>query len=426
MKKVKKHFLLVLTAFYLFTLSSCPLQAQEQSQETPEETNTKKIVPLGNITVMGSYSKVMGGDDLSGLYAACTYAPAVKLSETNYLIPLYNGLYTKQRQIINEEEGGRLYSTVMSHNFSLMHKHLYSETLTQRINGFVSLNYNKETSDESFGDGLYDYRDYGVSVDFQRHLIKTETDTGTLLFAGKYYFRKYPNFQTLISLAQPTAPEEDEKDQNVWGLTTRYTYKLIDKLILALSYDYLFKRFTDKHTIDSNGILEDEKRKDHVHFYKMQGSYTLNKNCSLGLDGEIELNNSNQSHYDSLNTPLALGDDIFVPHYFNYNRYAIKPSLTFLFPLAEKKNVILKVAYIYTVRDYPNRNIRNAQGTYTGELQEDYIHSGLLNISFPLSEKFSLLFNADYSHTTSNMEYERFYRYDYDLLHILGGLSYKF
>ena len=308
-----------------------------------------------------------------------------------------------------------------------MHKHLYSDLLTQRLNGFISLNYNKETSDESFGDGLYDYRDYGAYLDYQYNLIKTETDTGTLLFGGKYYFREYPNFKTLISLASQTAPEEDEKDQNVWGLTSRYTHKFANKLILSLSYDFLYKYFTDKHTVDSDGILEDKKRQDKVHYFKLNGDYRLSKNFILGLDAEIELNNSNQNYYDSMGTvPLPLTDDVFVPHYFNYNRYEIRPSLTYLFPLKENKNIVFKVAYAYTIRDYNNRNVKDAQGTYKSDIQEDNIHAGFLNISFPLTQKLSFLINADYSHTISNMEYERYYHYDYDIYHILSGFSYKF
>lgn len=426
MKKIQKSAFILLT--FLFILGcACLTEAQEMPKEKPEVPAAKKIIPIGNITVLGSYSKVCGGNNLSGLYASANFAPVVKLSPQDYFIPLYNGLYKKQRQVINEEEGGRLYTTMMNHNFSFMHKHIFSDLLTQRLSTYVSLNYNKETSDESFGDGLYDYRDYGGSFDYQYNLIETETDTGTLLFGGKYYFRKYPNFKSLISLASPTAPEEDEKDQKVWGATTRYTHKFADRLILSLSYDFLFKDFADKHTIDSDGILEDKKRQDKVHYFRLNGDYRLSKNLILGLDGEIELNNSDQNYYDSMGTaPLPLTDDVFVPHYFNYNRYEIKPSLTFLYPLTEKKNILLKVAYAYTTRDYTNRNVKDSAGTYKSEIQEDKIHAGFLNINFPLTQKFSLLFSADYSHTISNMEYERYYHYDYDLYHILSGFSYKF
>ena len=420
------RLLIILVINLLLFSCSYPLLAQEQAPETNQDTD-KKFIPLGNIAVLGSYSKVCGGSDLSGLYTSANFAPAVKLGPGDFIIPLYNGLYTKQRQIVNEEEGGQLYTTMMSHNISFMHKHLFSDLFTQRLTGFVSLNYNKETSNESFGDGLYDYRDYGAFLDYQYRLFKTETATVTLLYGGKYYFRKYPNFQSLISLAQPTAPEEDEKDQHVWGINSRYTHKFADKLIINLSYDVLFKRFADKLTIGSDGILiEDKKRRDKTHYIKLNSGYRINKNFVLGLDGEIELNNSNQNHYDSMETPLVLGDDIFVPHYFNYNRYEIKPSVTYLFPLKEKKNIILKVTYGYTVRDYPNRNIRNSQGAYTSQAQEDHVHAGYLNINFPLTEKLSFLVNADYSHTASNMEYERYYLYDYDIYHILSGLSYKF
>lgn len=390
------------------------------------EAQERKVIPIGNITLLGSYSKVAGGNDLSGLYTTANFAPAVKLSPRDYLIPLYNGLYKKQRQIINEEEGGRLYTTLMSHNFSLLHKHSYPNLLTQRACGFVSLNYNKATSDESFGDGLYDYRDYGGFLDYQYNFLKSETNTGTLLFGGKYYFRKYPNFESLISLTKDDVPEKDEKDQRVFGTTSRYTHKFADKLTLSLAYDFLFKYFVDKHTVDSSGVLEDGKREDHVHFFKLDTEFRLSDNFMLGLDGEIELNNSNQNYYDTMNAPTDPTKHIFVPHYFSYNRYEIKPCLTYLFPLTGNKNITFKLAYAYTFRDYPNRNVKDLSGTYKSETQEDKIHAAYLNINFPLTPKFSFLINADYIHNISNMEYEQYYRYDYEIYHILSGLSYKF
>ena len=410
---MQKPVLIPLIVFYIFGfISSGEIEAQ------PE------VIPIGNVTVLGSYSKVCGGSNLSGVYVSGNFAPALKLTPQDYFIPLYSGLYKKQRQIINEEEGGRLYTTTMSHNLSCMHKHLYSELLTQRLTGFVSLNYNRETSDESFGDGLYDYRDYGVNLDYQYNLVKTETDTGTILFGSKYYFRKYPNFKSLISMTRDDVPEKDEKDQKVWGTITRYTHKFADKLVLAISYDFLFKRFADKHTVELNGILEDKKREDKVHYFKLDLDYRAGERFILGLDGEIELNNSNQNYYDT--REAGIGDDVFVPHYFNYNRYEIRPSLTYLLPLEENRNIAFKIAYAYTARDYSNRNVKDAQGAYKSNLQEDRIHAGSFNVNYPINEKLSFLFNVDYTHNTSNMEYEQYYRYDYDIYNILSGLSYKF
>ncbi|MBN3039361.1 MAG: hypothetical protein JW869_08110 [Candidatus Omnitrophica bacterium] len=422
MQRIKKLSFIALSSICFLTTSAHLLYAQDDTEPAQE----KKVMLVGNITALGSYSKICGGSDLSGLYATGNLAPIVKLNSSDYLIPLYNVLYRQQRQIINEEEGGRVYTKILNHNVSVMHKHLYSEKLTQRLTGFFTLNYNKETSDESFGDGLYDYRDYGGFADYQYKIIKTETDTGTILFGGKYYFRKYPNFTSLIALALQTAPEEDEKDQHVWGPTTRYTHKFADKLILSISYDYLHKEFTDKHTIDENGILDDGKREDDVHYIKLEGNYKINERLTFNLEGDIELNNSNQNYYDSMNTPLFLPDDIFVPHYYDYDFYQVKPGITYLFPLSEEKDITLKVAYAYGFRDYPNRSIRNNVGLYQEETQEDEIHSGYVSVSVPITKKLSFLFMGDYTHTESNMDFEQFYRYNYNIYHLLSGLSYKF
>lgn len=418
-------FGLLIVALTSLALTISPYLASAEEEET-EVSGDRKFIPMGNITVMGSYSKVTGGSDLSGVYAAGNFAPIVKFDSANYLIPLYNVLYKQQRQFVNEEEGGRMYTKILYHNVSLMHKHLYSPKLTQRLTGFFTLNFNKETSDESFGEGLYDYRDSGAFLDYQYKVLQKEDVTGTVLLGGKYYFRKYPNFTSLIALAQQTAPEKDEKDHHAWGPMARYTHNFADKLILSLSYDYLHKYYQDKHTIDENGILEGDQRADDVHYLKLNGTYKLDERWALGFDGELEMNKSNLDYYDSMNSPLFLADDIFVPHYYNYKQYEAKPSLTYLFPLSEDRDITFKLAYSFIFRDYPNRSVKNNLGNYRGQTQEDEVHSGYLNISVPITKQLTFLFAGDYIHSKSNMDFEQFYRYDYDIFHLLSGLSYKF
>ena len=87
MKKIQKAIFIALIIFYLPGFDYLT-EAQEISKERLKEPTPKKIIPIGNITVLGSYSKVCGGNDISGVYVSGNFAPVVRLSPSDYLIPL--------------------------------------------------------------------------------------------------------------------------------------------------------------------------------------------------------------------------------------------------------------------------------------------------------------------------------------------------
>ncbi len=383
------------------------------------------IILIGNIDLFGAYSKVPGGKDIWGLRYIGSISPVIKFSDRTYLIPLYNSSFKKERQIISVEEGARIYSHTQSHNLSLALKRIHTPRLSSRSNLFVGWNLNKETADESWGEGLYDYRDRGFEVDLQYTTQETEDRVGMLNFGLQYYRRDYPNFKSLISLASPTAPEVNEKNYDGYRATVGYELTRAQDLTFGAQYSALLKNFCDKKVIDSGGILQDEEREDNVHTINLNMRYAPSEKFTLGLDSELVINQSNQNFHDSRDT-VPLTDDVFTPDYFDYLSYELGPSLTYIHKLKKGGDVRFKFDYSFLVRDYPGRKAQEQDDTYTDDDQTDLVHRFSATVSYPLTKRLRWIFLYEYSINRSNMEYERYYRYDYDIYHILTGISFGF
>ena len=56
--------------------------------------NTPKIIPIINLDVLGTYSKIQGHKPIGGALINGLISPVIKLNNRNYIIPLYNINYS--------------------------------------------------------------------------------------------------------------------------------------------------------------------------------------------------------------------------------------------------------------------------------------------------------------------------------------------
>jgi hypothetical protein len=402
--------------------------AKDGDQESKDITFFgKKIIPIINLDLLGTYSKIQGHNDTGGAIVDVLVSPAIKINDDHYVIPLYNFNYTREQQIISEEEGGYSVQQTMNHNVYLTNKLKLNDNLTSKISGFGTWAYYKETKDEDWSDGLYDYTDVGGILDFEYELGDLQDPVfNELGLELEYYRRQYPNFQSLISLATPTAPEEDEKDYDGYKLIFGYLRENPQGLSLEATYQPLWKRYTDKLVVGSDGVLIDgDKRKDNQHTFDLNFRYPATKRFTLYLDNELILNRSNQNFYDSKDT-IVLSDDEFIDDYYEYTSYMIRPKVSYDIAVKEDKDLTVHLAYAFLDKEYSDRKAQSSSGAYTTEDEEDKFHTFSFGLSYPLTDKVKAIALFDYTIAKSNMEYEKYYRYNYDLMSIACGISCRF
>lgn len=384
-----------------------------------------RVFLICDLDALGLYSKIGGEGSVSGADVNLKLSPAIMLGPKDFLIPLYNGSYSRTKQAVKEVEGTRLHESFQDHNVNFAWRHRFSEEFTTKINVFGTWSYSVETKDEDWGDGLYDYEDLGVDLDLRRVERAADLETKKYTASFEFYRRKYPNYGSLISLASVTAPEEYEKDYRGYRLTGGYEFARTNDWSLGIDYGFLFKDFRDKKVIDADGILTDDERDDYVHNADINYSYKINENWILGIDNNYEIYDSNQNFYDSRAT-IPLNDDVYTDSYYDYFSIALRPGITYLRQIAPERTLVVNLLYGFTYKKYDERKKQDSNGVYSADRQVDKIFNVALNIKYPLNKNWALLFLAEYMDVDSNMDYERYYFYDYELYNVGAGLSYSF
>jgi len=390
-----------------------------------EKASEFKFIPLVDITALGTYSDVSGGNAIGGADIHGTVAPVLRLDKQNYITPLYYGSYNRERQIIVEEEGGRVYNEIMDDNGTLEYKHIINENTILKLDGLTRFHFVKESSYD-WTDGLYDYRDFGAGGSVEYFFTKTKTLKNSVSAGFEFYDRRYPNYQSLISLATVTAPETDEKDYEGYRPSFRYSY-LAERFNCTFLYSPLFKDFSDKKIIDSDGILTKDKREDWFHYSNLNLSYLPEgSRIALGLGLTGILVDSNQNYYDSRGS-IPLADDVFTENYYSFKSININPSLTYIYKLDEKKKpATFTLGYAYLARGYDDRKAQTSDGTYTNDAQLDQSHTVSFQATYPLTEHVSATSLVSYAKALSNMKYQTYYRYDYDAVFGGAGIRIKY
>ncbi len=382
------------------------------------------VIPFATLDLYGTYSDANTGGDVWGAIVAGDISPVIKLGDELYCIPLYDGSYERQKFFAHVEEGGRIYNEKMHHDLTLSAKYLPTRKTIISPYLFGGWDFNVETDDEEWGDGLYDYHEFGSGIDFD-YIVYDLQDERIILNSGfKWYLRHYPNFQTLISLASITAPEEDEKDFHALEFETGWNYTRRKNLSLGLKYSLFLKFFTDKKVIDADGVLKNNKRSDVRNTLRLETYYAANPDKGLQANCIIEFayNTSNQNFYDSRNT-VTLTDDVYTPSYFDYLSLQIQPQLSYIFRKKDKTIAILTCGYDMTMRDYRKRLAQNAAGIYSTDEQRDYQHIFETTISIPIDEHINWVTGYDYTINKSNMDFERYYEYNYTMHRVLTGIA---
>ncbi len=416
MKTLKKAF--TFTLIILFAASNSFAITAAEIKE--------KMIPIIDLSIYESYSTSDSGSDVWGLDTVAIFSPIYKIDDRKYVLPLYHGGYQRAYQVVVEEEGYRRYREVIFHNTSLSYYQRLTDRFSCKLTGLGRIQFNSETSDESWGDGLYDYRDIGAAIDFNYKFRQGRDSVGDFMAGFEYYMRVYPNYKSLISLIAATAPETDEKDYYGYQLVSGYRFGG-KNLSGNLKYAILFKDYTDKKVIGDDGVLDTStKRTDYLHTWSAGLEAPINKRLSGKLNSKYILNLSNQNYYDTMGTTLNLADDVFTDSYYDYYSIAGGPGITYKLPLGEKKEMSFDVGYEFTYRYYLERKAQESDSTYSSDNEVDLVHAIRANFRYPLMKNLYFVTVGSCSIARSNMESERYYKYDYELYRVACGVNIKY
>ncbi len=417
--RAKTPFLSLLASIFIaFSAAACV--AAENAPESP-------YVFLLDAESLAGYSEVGGASD--GDFSTQNRwltSLGIKSDPSMLWIGAYNGSYDRTNLFIAQEEGARQSTKLMTNNFSLALKKNFSETFVVRPVFFYNVVWVEETADETLGDGLYDYEDLGGGFE-NAHTFDAEQKAKTLTYGFQAFQRSYPNFTSLLSAFDPNlSVETDEKDFVGYKGTAGWEAPVFGDVRGALGYTLLYKDYTDKLTINRNGIRQGDSRADI--YQEVTGSLfqKLRDWITVGVSSGVSHNDSNLDFYDTRNT-AGLADDRFFEDYYDYFSFDVAPTVIFFRKMDSegKLNAQLQLTYTFEGLYYPDRFALSPTGAITDEEQTDYSHVLAARLSIPVSSQLSWVTAGQYKVQDSNQEFEQFYLYNYEVWSLTSGVSFK-
>ena len=416
---MKKLFAALLSIAYL--AAPLAVSAAETQQDNP-------YIFLLDAESLAGYSKVAG--DADGDFSTTNRwltSLGYKADPSTVLIGAYNGSYDRSQLFIRQEEGDRQSNKLMTNNASFAIKKNFTDSFVFRPVIFYNVIFVEETNDEDLGNGLYDYQDFGGGFK-NTHTFGEGKEKQQFSYGFTAFERHYPNFESLLSAFDPNASlEKDEKDFVGYKGDVGWEMPLWMDIRGSLGYTLLYKDYTDKLTINQNGIRTGDQREDFYHEGTASLFKMIERWVGVGVISTLSWNDSNLDLYDTRSS-ASLADDRFFEDYYDYFAYTVSPSVRFYHDMdAEgKRRAELALTYTYEGLFYPDREALDETGNLIGDDQEDDAHIVGGRLTVPLTEQFSWVSVVQYKSQDSNQKFEQFYRYNYEIWSATTGISYQY
>ncbi len=407
---MKKTYSLLLTAA-LLSFGLAPVAAEV------------KMTPVATVNLLGGkYFLDSEAASFQGRMDAF-FSPALKLGENHDLIPIYSGNYSGTQDIQELAGGGVLTRKRQTHTFSLKYVH------TREFDKYKPrLSYTmarvKETKDEDWGEGLFDYN--AISLGFE---AEQERPHGTFTESYDFYKTAYPNYSTLLSESASvfndtatfnqlsTNAGENPMDNIAHRLAFSYTW-FPEPLTVRAGYDFTYRSYGDQAVAANPAVgaspFKSDTRADIVQNWSIRASRVV-KPMQLTAGARVGWLSSNQASYDS--TRQKYMDD-----YYSYVDIQLSPAMT----LALKNGMQFGFGLDWRRVFYSGRLKQDSTGNYGDDKIDQTYWLTSITARYPVFGRFFARAAYNYQVSTSNMKYEDNYRYNYRASTYLMGLEWEF
>lgn len=354
--------------------------------------------------------------------AALTFGPAWKMSDRSTLFASYGGSYKGFKDVHDLVGGGQLFQESMDHRLSLKWARQVSETWTFKPRLSYTKELFKETRDEKWTKGLYDYDRYGAGLAAERN--------GTLAgipsrFSAGYnaFWTRYPNYKSLSSLfgneLAAVGPGSRTLDTISHDLAFESALGLSPRWDAWLGYTVSLRNFTDQRLANSAGSYDSTLRNDFDHQLNLGSAYRPDWvfggfRPSVSLDYRLELFQSNQNHLDT-------NQNQFLPGYYDF----LDNTVTLSGEVSARTKSKATLSYSYSNRAYQERLAQDGNGLYLGETLTQSTHLISLSLTYPIYRSLSARASGNWKRVMANTTYEKAYRYTFSSMNYFVGIGYS-
>lgn len=376
--------------------------------------------PVARLTLLGGQFFFEGEQTSFSGNGDWLVAPAVKFNDSWSLIPTVNGKYRRVREV-QELVGGGFLTRETLENTAIV-KGIYNAGERWKLKAKTTYKNQLlvESEDEKLGKGLYDNNKYSVGFEAERAGSRLKS----LRFGVEPYAVRYLRYASLASGSQfgsEINSGANTLDFNAYDASVSADFALFEGTLLSAANLASYRPFTEQKRVTTSGLYTAEDRVDiynqtSVGIYQVLPNW-LGENFQLmaGIETSYSFLDSNQHNYDASRTK-------FNEHYYDYYEYHAAPRLAArLF-----KKLDLGLSYDFGQRQYNQRPTQSSDGTYQSDKLRMNTHSLSYSAKYPLLLGISVVAQGVYRQSTSNMAYERTYRYNYIAQHYFAGLSWEY
>jgi hypothetical protein len=380
---------------------------------------TATVTPVTQATFFAGQSFLDGTATSVNGNVDVNVTPVVKFSDQWSVFPTYHGFYQGTQDIETLAGGGKLFRDSTGHTLLLKSVHTLGPIkLKPSLGG--SMEWLRETKDEDWGQGLYDYRkaNGGLEAEYNTR------DTFGGRVAYDYYLLDFPNFQSLESAQDPTfsrelAGKDVLNNTNHMGTLSLWT-PLPGRGRLDVTGLLNARYYADQPLVNAQGQLTATDRKDNALAMDAVMAYPLPTLWDVRFLGNVGLRygiqNSNQNHFD-------VPKNFYQANYYDYNEWRVSPHLSARFN--ENRWGITLGGY-YEKRNYTNRTTQDAGGNYLSEKMN--ITTGILRwgVAHALSANTTFRVDGSLGWSHSNTSYEDIFQYNYRTANYGIGFTYEY
>lgn len=384
---------------------------------------------MGKMDLMvGQYFFEKSAGSVSG-YANADVQLARSLSSQSGFFLTAKSVYTGFKQVNELAGGGTLFQQSLDNAVGGKWIRRYEGGYSLKPRFGVRNQLFRETSDEDWGKGLYDFWRYEGGLVWERKTRLGLSIPWTYQFSYDLYYTRYARFKTLSSQfgAELSAPDPGARvlDTITHQLGYRSEFDFPGFASGWAFFSLSLVDFLDQKVVNSQGKYLDSKRSDaaqtlglgfNKRFLDIQGLGRLRPTAGATFSFSNQI--SNQNHFDT--DPKRLK---FVSGYYNYWEVRGGPN----FSLTSIKTLMsLQAGYEYAARFYSGRLAQTVDGGYTNDNLNQATQSVYVETAYPVWGGLDLKARGTYSSTTSNTKFEQTYRYNYYDYNYYAGVEWRF
>lgn len=389
----------------------------------PHASAAPKYIP-----VIGSYFSIgqhhfEGKRSGLGGNTSLTFVPALQFSNRFSVIPTIETAYRAVRSAEELANGSKLFQDTWENGVGVKAVHGLNEhwKLKERI-GYRT-KWFRETSDESWTKGLYDYRIYNIGTEIERTWKKNVSAA----LGYDFSYLQFPNYVSLESTQSNDRARElagdNVLDNRIHLLSLRIVNPFFFRIVNQFQAIYSPRYYVDQNVVNITGLLTAEKRKDTYTGGTLALERVFRTSRKTNLIANLRYGytrfRSNQNHYDAQATA-------FLENYYDYNQHVVGPQLTFAFAPQKAGTMLLETGYSYSKRGYTDRVVQFLDGTYGTDKLRITETAFNLAYSYPLAKNFRLRISSSFGRSRSNNQFEQLYRYNYKNSNYQFGFTYDY